>query len=359
MTTSSSETPKATDPAVETSTPATSRRLPLTARVILVAVVVAISLAAYLGVCYMRVPFLRGNYGYILPGPDSNLRWRLVTQSATNQSSPRPASTAEQDAPLGWVDADNAPFGRPNEWTKPMTAIGVAAVSATKLFIDEDEPKKTAFALELAPIWLGPAIGVAIGLALLITGWRLAGCLVGLAWMVAWPTLPDLLMATEPGIVDHHGFHCLLMILVYGGLLAARRRWRSGEAIFVGLMCALGIWSGATEFLPLLVPVLFLAAFDVVRPPADSDIVRAFWKRLWITGLIVSASTSSNMAALRNACTMLTRIEAAISPMIARTATRRFLKKRIATMIVATIIATSITPESQRRGSLFSSGAKL
>ena len=291
MTTSSSDAPETTDLAAETQTEAPQAprsRVPLVARVILVALVVAITLAAYLGVCYMRVPFLRGHYGYILPDPDSNFRWRMVTQAVRGESTRPPTSLTAQDAPLGWMDTDNAPFGRPNEWTKPMTAIGVAAVWATEQVTGSQTP----VALEITPMWLGPAVGVAIGLALLVMGWRLAGCAVGLAWLVAWPALSDLLMATEPGIVDHHGFHCLLVVLIYGGLLVARRRWRPGGAIFVGLTCAMGIWSGATEFLPLLVPVVFLAIWDVIKPPAtdDADLVRAFWKRWWIAGLLGTAA---------------------------------------------------------------------
>jgi hypothetical protein len=297
VTTSSPEAPETNDlpvePQADAPKPSEPRnKLPLAARVILVALVIALSLGAFLAVCTMRVPFLRTSdpnrpVGYVLPDPDSNLRWRQVTQSVANLPPHRPATTGEEDAPLGWVSIDNAPFGRPNEWTTPMTHIGIAAVWATETLTGYSTP----LALETTPLWLGPAIGVAIGITLLVMGWRLAGCLVGLAWMAGWPVLFHLLSATGPGMVDHRAFHCLLMILIYGGLLVARKKWQPMAATLVGAVCALGIWSGGTGFLPLLVPVLFLAAWDVIKPTEDGDTVRAFWKRWWITGLVGTALT--------------------------------------------------------------------
>jgi len=249
-----------------------------------VILVIAASVASYLGVRAMRVPFHSSPYGFILTDPDSNLRWRLVTRAVRGETPPPRPESSEADeagAPLGWVDADNAPFGRPNEWTSPMTYLGIAAVWTTGAIANYTQQAS----LEITPLWLGPAIGLISAGVLLVMGWRLAGAAVGLAWLVAWPALPDVLMTTEAGNVDHHGFHGLLMILIYGGLLVARRKWRPLSGTLIGIACAMGLWSGATEFLPLLLPVVILAAVDVVKPSAeDPDAVRLFWRRWWVAG---------------------------------------------------------------------------
>jgi len=248
----------------------------------LIIIVVAASVASYIGVRYMRVPLLRGPYGYVMPDPDSNIRWRMVTQSVRNEPILRqPSPDGEPEAPLGWVDADNAPFGRPDEWTSPMTWLGVAAVWITQTVTTYTQR----VSLEVTAMWLGPAIGLISAGALLVLGWRLAGWAVGLAWLVAWPVLPDVLMTTEPGNVDHHSLNCLLMILIIGGLLVARRRWRPLSGTLIGVACAAGVWTGATEFLPLLVPIVILAIVDVVKPAEGSaDAVRSFWRQWSIAG---------------------------------------------------------------------------
>ena len=124
-----------------------------------IALVIALSAAAYVGVRLIDLPFIEGPSGYVLTDPDSNVRWRLVTRAVEGEG-----------VRIRRITDDNAPFGRLNEWTSPMTILGVGATRLTQLFgMNQDK------ALEIAPLWLGPFIGLMTGLALLVIGWRLGG----------------------------------------------------------------------------------------------------------------------------------------------------------------------------------------
>ena len=242
-------------------------------RVVVISVVIALSAAAYVGVRRIDLPFIKGPSGYVLIDPDSNVRWRLVTRAVEGDEGVR----------IRRIEADNAPAGRVNEWTSPMTILGVAATRVTQLVGRMGQKK----ALEIAPLWLGPFIGLMTGVALLVIGWRLGGWAVGLGAFVAWPALQHIFVTTQIGNVDYHSFHYLLTVLLYGGCLLARRRWSLGAAIALGLVSALGIWSSSTEFLVILLPVCILAIVDVVRPSSgDAGQTQAFWRGWWITSMV-------------------------------------------------------------------------
>ena len=124
------------------------------------AALAALAGAVFLGVQAAQVPLLRGARGHVLVDPDSYLRWRLVTRAVNGEG-----------VRIRWIDDDNAPFGRTNEWTAPMTIAGATAVRAWQWC----GRLPTEEALERASLWVGPAIGLATILVLGWLAWRAGG----------------------------------------------------------------------------------------------------------------------------------------------------------------------------------------
>src|ERR1039458_7120599 len=101
---------------------------------------------AYLWARHVALPMLRAPDGhYVLADPDSYMHLRLVTR-ALNGDGVR----------IRWMNEDNAPFGRINEWTSPMTILGVGLVRAAEAFGGMSRVE----ALEWGGVWLGPLVGL-------------------------------------------------------------------------------------------------------------------------------------------------------------------------------------------------------
>ncbi len=211
---------------------------------------------AFLWVRSVTLPMQRAPDGhYVLVDPDSYIRWRLVERAV-----------AGEGVRIRWINDDNAPFGRMNEWTSPMTICGVAAA---KVFGKNGS------------LWLGPVIGLAGLAALGWLGWKVGGWSLALCWLVAWPALGPVWQVTQFGNVDHHGLHLLLFIVMVGGCLLNRT---TAAGVLVGLASAVGLWSAGSEMLPAWVVVAGLAVWEMSRAErrAHED---KFWRAWWVSGL--------------------------------------------------------------------------
>jgi len=236
-------------------------------QVVIVAAVVAA--AAFLWVRSAQVPMLRGPYGYVLADPDCYMRWHLVTRALNGEG-----------VRIRWMTEDNAPYGRINEWTAPMTIIGVTAVRLTEWIggLSQEE------ALKRCGLWLGPVMGL-VGLGMLAwLGWRTGGWLLAVCWLLAWPAVgtgsPPNEFCNQFGSVDHHSLHQVLFICMIGGCLA-----RIG-GIFVGLSSALAMWSAGSELMPAWGLVAGLALWETVWHGNNLP----FWRAWWVSGLLATAA---------------------------------------------------------------------
>ena len=246
---------------------ATSPRLGRVGYVI-VAILLLLAAGGYVHVRLRELPFLHGPHGYVLTDPDSYMRWRRVQRAL-----------AGEGFRIRWIDDDNAPIGRINEWTSPMTILGVASVRAIQLVTGAPQTR----ALELASLLLTPALGLAAMAALVALGWRAGGWPLGLAWGLAWPALEDVFIITRPGFVDHHALHQLLAIVIYGLCLRpGRRPWLTGAA--GGLASALLLWATASEGIVLLAPLGVLAVVELGRSTRSAG-APTFWRGFWLTTL--------------------------------------------------------------------------
>jgi hypothetical protein len=221
----------------------------------------------------VRLPFLHGPHGYVLADPDSAMRWRLVERALAGEGLfPRV------------VDDDNAPLGRFNEWTAPMTLVGVAAVKVASLAGGPAAGERTR---DIAT-WIGPLLGFLVLLLLGWLGWRAGGWTLALAWLVAWPALVEVEAATALGNVDHHGLHLLFSVaMVAGWLRAGRHPARTGAAL--GLVCAAYLWSAASESMVFVGAAAALAVGEVLLGPAEHSRVQA-WRAWWQAGVLGTAA---------------------------------------------------------------------
>ena len=228
--------------------------------------VAAISLIALFWARAIERPLLRAPAGDVLADPDSYVQWRLVRRAL-----------AGEGVRIRWLNEDNAPIGRFNEWTSAQTIIAAAAVRAVRLV--------TASSLETAAdqvkVWLGPTIALATMIILALAarsigGWGLAGC-----WTLAWP-LPSMVLAmTRCGNVSHQGLHLLLMAAMLAGALNRSSRWPRGFGIGLGIVCAIALWAAASELLPMWGLIAGLAVYDAWARRDDEAVMR-FWKMWWI-----------------------------------------------------------------------------
>lgn len=249
--------------------PCSLRRNEPPSRIWVVVVVALVTASAFLWVRSAQLPMLRGPHGYVMADPDSYLRWHLVKRAVDGEG-----------VRIRWMTVDNAPYGRMNEWTAPMTIIGVAAVRVAE-WIGRMSPQE---ALRLCGLWLGPVVGL-VGLVMLAgLGWRAGGWLLAVCWLLAWPTVgtgtPPNQLCNQFGSVDHHSLHQVLFICMVGGCLA-----RAG-GVFVGICSALGMWSGGSELLPVWGFVALLAVWEVGWRGENVT----FWRAWWVSGLLSVAA---------------------------------------------------------------------
>ena len=135
---------------------------------LIVVVAAVLASAAFLWVRSAQMP----PYGYLMADPDCYIRWNLVERALAGEGV-RTRSIA----------GENAPYGRINEWTAPMTIIGVTAVRITEaLGLPRDK------ALRLCGLWLGPALGLGALALLGVLGWRAGGGLLAVCWLLAFPS---------------------------------------------------------------------------------------------------------------------------------------------------------------------------
>ncbi|HMP00102.1 MAG TPA: hypothetical protein PKE26_13425 [Kiritimatiellia bacterium] len=204
--------------------------------------------------------------------PDALVRWRLVDRAL-----------AGEGVRIRWIDDDNAPVGRINEWTAPTTLLGYGFA---RLLMMSGMP------VELASRQAGHILSAVTGILALwllgILGWKAGGPWLGIAWMVAWPALEDVLVITRFGNPDHHALHQLLFIGMIGGVLAgsmAPRRW---SALCAGMCGGLGLWSAGSELLPAWGLVAALMAVQLgIQSPAPE--MRRWWRVWWIAGLLTAS----------------------------------------------------------------------
>jgi hypothetical protein len=219
----------------------------------------------------ISLPILRGPHGYVLLEPDSYMHWHLVRRGL-----------AGEGVRIRWMNEDNAPYGRLNEWMSPTTILGVTLTRMFEIF--GGEPREQA--LRTASHWMGPIIGLASILALGLLGWRAGGIAMAACWLLPWPVLAWTLSKTEFGYVGHRGLHQLLFICLVGGCFAWRKRPRVRGGVCLGLIGALALWSGGSELLPAWMLVAGLAVYDNVLADSVDEGVFSFWRAWWICGCI-------------------------------------------------------------------------
>jgi hypothetical protein len=242
-------------------------------RVVLLFGLFIVCAVAYLWVRSWEIPLLRAPNGkYVLGDPDSYLRWRLVERALEGEG-----------VRIRWIPDDNPPSGRLNEHTVPMTVVSVLTVRTAQFFgkISLDR------SMELCRLWLGPVIGLCSLAALACFGVRTAGWPLAVCWMTAWPALGDICGHTRFGNTDHHSFHQFLFICIVGGVLASRLKPGKGGGVFLGLACALAIWSAASEFLPMLGLLAALVLYELRSKQGKTSPV-VYWRAWWVSGFVAT-----------------------------------------------------------------------
>src|SRR5579862_6889538 len=144
-----------------------------------VSVIFIVCAFAFIWARSVVLPMLRGPDGhYALTDPDSYMRWRLVERALNGEG-----------VRIHWINEDNAPYGRTNEWTSPMTILGVGLVRVGE-GLGRMPPAQ---ALEWGGLWIGPLVGLLSVAALGWLGWRTGGWSLAACWMLAWPVLEDVI----------------------------------------------------------------------------------------------------------------------------------------------------------------------
>lgn len=213
------------------------------------------------------LPLLRGPNGYVLFDPDSYMRWHLAERAVRGEG-----------VRIRWIPEDNAPRGRINEWTMPMTVVGVTVVRVGGLLCGWTQDQ----ALQRGKMVVGPLFGLLTLVALAALGWKASPAL-GLLWVVAFPVLGSV-ERSGFGNTDHHTLHGLLFVLMVAGVLAwAGNPTRIGGVI-VGTAGGLALWSGGTELLTIWGLVAALA----VKEALARDDSAGFWRGWWLSGLMVT-----------------------------------------------------------------------
>jgi hypothetical protein len=226
---------------------------------------------AYFWARSVVLPMLRGPDGhYTLADPDSFMRWRLVERALQGEA-----------VRIRWINEDNAPYGRMNEWTSPMTILGVGFVRA----IEKLGGVRPAQALEWGGLWIGPVVGFLSLTALGWLGWRAGGWSMAACWMVAWPVLEDVIQMTRCGHTDHDSLHQLLFICMIGGCLAYARRPSALGGALIGLASAVAMWSAGVESLVAWSLIAGLGVYEAGWLARD-DKRAGFWRGWWIAGFV-------------------------------------------------------------------------
>jgi hypothetical protein len=218
----------------------------------------------------VELPMLRAPDGrYTHADADSFMRWHLVERALNGEG-----------ARIRWMTEDNAPYGRMNEWTSPMTILGVGLVRTAEAFGGMSRLQ----ALEWAGLWLGPLVGLVSLAALGWLGWHTGGWSLAACWMIAWPVLEDVIQISRFGRTDHLNFHQLVFICIVGGCLASAQQPSFVVGALIGLASAVAMWSAGSELLPALALVAGLAVYEMGWLSEEGERT-AFWRGWWIAGL--------------------------------------------------------------------------
>jgi hypothetical protein len=217
----------------------------------------------------MRLPLLQGPKGYVLTDPDSYMRRRLIERALTGEG-----------VCLRWVSEDNAPYGRTNEWTAPMTILGVVTARVFQ-FVGGLSTER---ALAAATLWVGPLIGLAELFTLVWLGVRAGGLKLATLWLLPWPVLAEVIRDTQFGDCDHHGLHQWLYLAALGLCFARGTTPRTTQGAILGVVNALGLWSAASEFLTVWLMVVGLAVWEALFREPSADAAR-FWRGWSIAGV--------------------------------------------------------------------------
>jgi hypothetical protein len=242
---------------------------PATLQTWLIGAALALAVVAHFAVRWPELARLRGPKGYVLAGPDCYMHWRLVTRAL-----------AGEWVRIRWMTEDNAPWGRPNEWTSPMTIVSVAGVRLVEAVTGWPRTR----ALDATRLWLGPVIGLAGLLLLAWLGWRTGGAWMALAWVAVWVALKPAISPTGFSNTDHHGLNQVLAILMLGGTLAWARQPTRAGGVFLGLVSAVGLWSAGSELLPAWGLVAGAAAWEVAHQQRVE--FWRWWSRVGLVGVL-------------------------------------------------------------------------
>lgn len=226
----------------------------------------------FIAVRLIELPLLKSPDGYALSEPDGYMRMYLVRR-AMEGGRLRPSV----------VEADNAPQGRLNEWTTPMTAVALCTTRLATML-----GATPAGALRAAGLLTGSAIGWLALLVLGVAGRRLGGNILGFSWMLAWAVLPDILAVTRLGNPDHHSLHALLFVCMVLTVYAGPGARPALAGTSLGVITSVAVWSAGSELLPAFALVAALAVYETHEcVPARQT--QSFWRSWYASGFIITS----------------------------------------------------------------------
>lgn len=223
----------------------------------------------FIGIRRYEEPLTYGPLGRIFADNDGSMRWLLVRRALEGEGSR-----------IRWMREDNAPYGRMNEWTSPMTQIGAWATWGVQKALGWSLKE----AWGVSGVWMGAVMGLILLTVAAWYGWRLGGWSLAACWLVAWQPLPDFFQMTRLGNPDYHSLHQVLLVVMFLSVYSARqranelgvasgKRFLTQEGIITGIAAGFALWSSATECLPLVVLVFSLGFYDLWIAPS----FRAKW----------------------------------------------------------------------------------
>jgi hypothetical protein len=222
--------------------------------VVLVWILVSI---LFIGIRSYEEPLTYGPHGRILADNDGSMRWLLVHRALDGEGTR-----------IRWMDEDNAPHGRMNEWTSPLTFIG----AWTTWWIQKLRGISFHDALGLTGVWMSAWMGLLLMGVAALYSMKLGGWSLAAVWLLAWQPLPDILQMTRLGNPDYHSFHQVLLAVMFLSTFVAVGRLRGKSrnkreivlhGVIMGAAAGIAIWSGASECIPLVALIFGLGIYEL------------------------------------------------------------------------------------------------